>query len=123
VRQAELTPGLFRDIDGTATFYITSKIKHRAEIRALQAAILDLEETLEDLDEINMTDGGMDDKLNALGQNVETLNQVIQAIKMDTFAIGSWPKLRAIYLNGGRRTREVVRTFASVYSDKVAKLL
>ncbi|KAL9032417.1 MAG: hypothetical protein Q9214_007979, partial [Letrouitia sp. 1 TL-2023] len=57
------TSGLFRDINGTATFYNTSEIKHRAEIRALRYSIDELEDNLEHLEEASLNAADLDGKV------------------------------------------------------------
>ncbi|KAF9765555.1 hypothetical protein IL306_002146 [Fusarium sp. DS 682] len=44
--RAEIYGNLFRDINGTATFYTTSKLKHKREIETLEESVADLQDQL-----------------------------------------------------------------------------
>jgi hemoglobin-like flavoprotein len=121
--RAILTANLFRDIDGTATFYTTSAVKHRSEIRALHAAIAELEENIEDLEAACLRRSQDDGRAKALGESLAGLGQVIHMIKMDTFSIEIWSRVRSLYLSNRRPSKQEIEIFVSAFDANVAKLL
>lgn len=88
----------------------------------MQSAIAELKESLDDLEEASPKGADLDGKVDALIENVELVDHIIQAVQMDTFALEIWPKLRPLYMSGVKPSRENLVTFVSAYNEKVAKL-
>lgn len=59
-----------------------------------------MEENLADLEDV--TTGGNSEKVkvDALGELLERVEELIQTVKNETFAIQLWPKLCSLYLSG-----------------------
>jgi hypothetical protein len=123
-----LTAGLFRSIDGSATFYTKSRLKNKREIEMLKNNIEDMTQTKqfhEDmLGDVGGLEGkGLDEKVVRLGEDVERSGATIEIIKKETFDVGLWPILRKYYVSHHAPTRDEIVEFVSVYDPKTANLL
>jgi hypothetical protein len=123
--RATLTAGAFRSINGSATLYTTSRLKHRREIEMLKDSIIDTSRSKEFHEETlrESGTGDMDMKAEKLGQDVERCAGLIEVIKRETFDVGLWPILKRFYVSHGQLTRDHIRDFVEVYDREIAELL
>ena len=124
--RGKITSTLFRDINGTATFYTTMQQKHKPEIEALQAAILDLQDMLA-VQEQNQTRNtgvvGPDSRLAQLSDNIAKVEELMDVVQRDSLDITLWPQLRGFYTMKSFPTAENIRDFVQVYYANVGRLL
>ncbi|KAI9930763.1 hypothetical protein MW887_011520 [Aspergillus wentii] len=124
--RGKITANLFRDIDGTATFYTTSELKHKKEIETLEAAVLELQDMLATQEENlarNTDAGSSDSRLAQLGDNVAKVEELTEIIERDSFNVALWPLLRGFYTQHTVPTFENIKEFVQVYDMNISKLL
>lgn len=122
---AVLTAGMFQNMNGSATFYTTNRLKHQREIEMLHKRIADLKQTREFQEDALAGIEGHVLNSNAvkLGEEVEKCGRLIERIKRETFEINLWPLLRRFYVLHQAATRDHVYEFVKVYEPEVAALL
>jgi hypothetical protein len=122
--KAVITSGWFRDIQGSATFYTTSRIRHAEEIVLLQRSIEELEESINGFTEKlgNRSKSSMDGVVE-LGKKLEAVEALIQIVKTETVDVSLWPKLRVFYSFEGRPMKHDIRGFVMVYNSDLAPLI
>lgn len=124
--RAEISGNNFRDINGTATFYTTSKLKNKKEIEALEAAVLDLKDTLVTQEELLLRNSGAespDSRLAQLGNNIAKIEEITESINRDSFDLTLWPSLRGFYTKHTFPTPDDIKDFVGVYDSNISKLL
>lgn len=123
--RATLTAGAFRSINGSATLYTISRLKHRREIEMLKDSIVDTSRSKEFHEETlrESGTGDLDMKVEKLGKDVERCPGLVDIIKRETFDVGLWPILKRFYVNHGQLTRDHIRDFVEVYDREIAALL
>ncbi|CAH0025885.1 unnamed protein product [Clonostachys rhizophaga] len=122
----KLFGNLFRDVNGTATFYTTSKLKHQAEIETLEAAVVDLQDHLESQMETlsrNTNGGAPDTKLSRLGDTLARVEEIVEVAERDWFDVNLWPQFKAFYTKHTTPTLDDIRAYVKVYDEDVGKLL
>lgn len=126
--RAKLTSGIFRSINGTATFYTTSCLKHKAEIDLLKTSITNTMHTKrfheDGLKDAGGEEGaGLDANAVRLGQDVERCAGLLETVRKETLDMGLWPLLRRFYTAHQTPTRDSIHDFINVYDPETAKLL
>ncbi|KAJ4250998.1 hypothetical protein NW762_011648 [Fusarium torreyae] len=123
---AEIYGNLFRDINGTATFYTTSELKHKREIAALEESVVDLQDQLATQTETlerNSGASGPDPSLNSLGDRVSRVEEITSWVERDSFDVTLWPLFRGFYTKHTVPTLDDIREFVHFYDEDVGKLL
>lgn len=124
--RGEIYGNLFKDINGTVTFYTTSKLKHKKEIEALETAVVDLQDHLavqvETLSR-NAGTSGPDARLSQVGDNISKVEEITELVERDSFDVTLWPLFRGFYTKHTFPTPDDIRTFVKVYDEKIGKLL
>ncbi|KID81314.1 hypothetical protein MGU_11313 [Metarhizium guizhouense ARSEF 977] len=122
--EAIITSGWFRDIQGSATFYTTSKIRHADEIALLKRHIEDLKENVNRHNEkLGRSARASQDSIVALGEQIEALDALIQTVNSEILDISLWPKLKVFYSLEGRPMKHDIRGFVTVYNSELGKLV
>lgn len=122
---AVLTTGIFQNMNGSATFYTTNRLKYRREIELLNDRIADLKETKEFHEDTLATIEGRRLSTSAvkLGEEVEKCGGLIQRIERETFEIILWSLLKRFYVLPQPPNRDQIYEFVKVYEPDVAALL
>lgn len=120
---AIITASAFRDLGGTATFYAKSKDFNRREIKELKERCADYEEQIQFLEQSIRGGVGADVELNEVGNKIESVESLIETLKMDKFDIELYRDLRRFYGSRHRPSLGEVKEFLQVYDEEVAKLL
>jgi hypothetical protein len=123
---AEIYGNLFRDINGTATFYTTSELKHKREIVALEESVADLQDQLTAQTETlerNSGASGPDASLASLGDRVSRVEEITSLVERDSFDVTLWPLFRGFYTKHAVPTLDDIREFVHFYDEDVGKLL
>lgn len=126
--RATLEADIFRSINGSVTFYTTSRLKYAREIEILKAAIAEatqarnfhaeaLQKAREDVA------NEVDAKVLRMGKNVERCAALIKTVKKETFDMLLWPLLQHFYVSARVPTRDDVYEFVKVYDPELAGLL
>lgn len=117
---------IFQDINGTATFYTTSRLKHKREIEALEASVADLRDQLvAQKKSLSRNSGasGPDASLTSMGDRVSRLEEITELVERDSFDVTLWPVLRGFYTKHSLPTRDDIRGFIQFYDEDIGKLL
>ncbi|KAF5021793.1 hypothetical protein F66182_6168 [Fusarium sp. NRRL 66182] len=125
--RATLKSSLIRSMYGSATFYTTSQLKNRGEIRMLRDRIKDMQDSIsyqtDSLAELDETEKlGAD--VEKLRTDAERVARTIETIQRDSFDAGLWPVLGKYYLakNSMPSTTDVV-DFVKVYDPDTAMMM
>jgi hypothetical protein len=118
-----LTAGLFRSINGTATFYTTIALKNRDQIQELQATCKAKEAQVAYLKpKIDEHKEDKSVKSTKLGEEMEKCKSLMSILEKDTFEMQLYPLLRRFYCAGGAPSRNEIHDFVKVYDSFVAEL-
>lgn len=124
--RGEIFGNVFRDINGTVTFYTTSELKHHREIEVLEEAIRDLKDHLATQEEVlarNTGSGTPDGRLQQLGDSIAKIDELIEIVEQETLEVTLWPLLRGFYTKHTFPTPDDMRKFVDVYDESISKLL
>ncbi|KAF5581821.1 hypothetical protein FPCIR_9929 [Fusarium pseudocircinatum] len=124
--RATLKSGIFRSMEGSATFYTTMQRKHHGEIETLKARLSHGKETiafheasLQGSDPID----GKDAEAEMLAEHHDRCTATIERIKKDTFEAALWPLLRQFYVSHHKPSNSDIADFVEVYDPKTSELL
>ncbi|KAH7126463.1 hypothetical protein B0J13DRAFT_598868 [Dactylonectria estremocensis] len=122
----EIFGNIFRDINGTVTFYTTSEFKHKKEIDALETAVVDLQDHLavqvETLSR-NTSTSGPDARFSRLVDSISKVEEITELIERDSFDVTLWPLFKGFYTKHTFPTPDDIRAFVKVYDENLGKLL
>ncbi|KAK3329986.1 hypothetical protein B0H66DRAFT_42635 [Apodospora peruviana] len=126
--RATLKSSIVRSMDGEATFYTTSQLKHKGEIRLLNGQIKDLKDAIafhtHSLAETEQEGAeGLGAGVEKLGLDAERVARTIEVVQRDSFDAGLWPVLRKYYLGRDVPTVTDVVEFVRVYDPETAVLM
>jgi hypothetical protein len=124
--RAVIYGNIFQDINGTATFYTTSRLKHKREIEALESSVADLRDQLGAQKETlsrNSGASGPDASLARMGDRVSRVEEITELVERDSFDVTLWPVLRSFYTKHSLPTRDDIREFIQFYDEDIGKLL
>lgn len=122
---AVLTTGIFQNMNATATFYTTNRLKYRREIQQLRDRIADLKQAKEFHEDTVAGIEGRSLSTSAvkLGEEVEKCGGLIERVERETFEMILWPLLKRFYVLPQAPTRDQIYEFVKVYEPDVAALL
>ena len=124
--RASITSKLFRDINGSATFYSTSALMHKREVNALQGIIRDLQDRLV-VQEQNLARNagteGPDARLAQLSNDKARVDELIEIIQSDAFDMTLWEQLRAFYDTRTFPTAGQIQSYVQTYDSTISRLL
>ncbi|KAK3682368.1 hypothetical protein B0T22DRAFT_521632 [Podospora appendiculata] len=128
--RGEIYGNLFRDINGTATFYTTNELKNQKEIRLLESVVADMQDQLDVKEdalartaELATGGGGLSGRLAELGDNINRIEALTEMLGQDAFDMTLWPAVRGFYSQQNLPTADEIRNFVKVFDDKVGQLL
>ncbi|KAK3332216.1 hypothetical protein B0T19DRAFT_98312 [Cercophora scortea] len=126
--RGEIYGNLFRDINGTATFYTTNELKNQKEIRLLESVVADMQDQLdaqEDALARTAASGGgaVGGRLKELGESINRIEALTEMVEQDAFDMTLWPAVRGFYTQQNLPTADEIRKFVKALDDKVGQLL
>ncbi|TGJ83243.1 hypothetical protein E0Z10_g5511 [Xylaria hypoxylon] len=126
--RATLKAGLFRSLNGSATFYTTSRLKHRREIERLRSHIRDIRNSLsfleDQIDNVVMDAAdGSDVEGRKLTHQVACCASLIEKIQRSTFDAALWPVLKRFYTTHHTLSASELAELVMVYDHEIALLL
>ncbi|KAI7760708.1 hypothetical protein LZL87_007920 [Fusarium oxysporum] len=124
--RATLKSGIFRSMEGSATFYTTMQRKHHGEIQTMKARLSHGKETIAFHEASLQGLGPLDDKdaeTEELAGHLDRCTATIERIKKDTFEAALWPLLRQFYVSHRKPSNSDIADFVEVYDPKTSELL
>lgn len=124
--RASITSKLFRDINGSATFYSTLALMHKGEVEALRGAIRDLQDMLMVQEQNlarNVGVGGPDARLAQLSNDKARVDELIEVVQHDSLNITFWERLRIFYNLSTFPTAGQIQHFVQTYDSNISMLL
>ncbi|KAK6334774.1 hypothetical protein TWF718_010220 [Orbilia javanica] len=117
-----ITAGMFRSIRGSATFYVKSEVKHRAQIRSLKEEKSELEEKFRRLDALKTSVSSIQNGVQQLNLLLYRSDELAVAVKRDIMDMKLYPDLRQIYsITEPRLSRGEISAFLQVYDPEIAQ--
>lgn len=122
--RGQLSAGLFASINGSATFFAKSSVKHASEIRLLKNNKANLEDRLDYLVKRMSHQSTLDsENVQKLAVGLAACDEVLVTTKKDSFEMERYPALRHIYLTkDSKLSRDDIYDFLKEYDAKVADL-
>ncbi|KAF5684303.1 hypothetical protein FCIRC_4006 [Fusarium circinatum] len=124
--RATLKSGIFRSMEGSATFYTTMQRKHYGEIETMKSRLSHGKETIAFHEDSLQGLGPLDDKdtqTEILAQHLDRCTSTIERIKKETFEAALWPLLRQFYISHRKPSNSDIADFVEVYDPKTSELL
>ncbi|KAJ6257429.1 hypothetical protein Dda_8320 [Drechslerella dactyloides] len=120
-----IAAGLFASINGSATFFAKSSVKHASEIRLLKNNKANLEDRLDYLVKRMSHQSTLDsENVQKLAVGLAACDEVLVTTKKDSFEMERYPALRLIYLTkDSKLSRDDIYDFLKEYDAKVADLI
>ncbi|KAF3176085.1 hypothetical protein TWF225_008783 [Orbilia oligospora] len=117
-----ITAGLFRSIRGSATFYVKSEAKYRAQIRSLKEEKNETEEKFKRLDALKTSVSSVQKGIQQLNLLLGQSDELTVAVKRDIMDMKLYPDLRQLYsTTEPRLSRGEIAAFIQVYNPEIAE--
>ncbi|KAK6510885.1 hypothetical protein TWF506_009976 [Arthrobotrys conoides] len=117
-----ITAGLLRSIRGTATFYVKSEAKYRAQIRSSKEEKNEAEEKYKRLDALKTSVSSVQKNIQQLSLLLGQSDELAVAVKRDIMDMRLYPDLRQVYsTTEPRLSRGEISAFLQVYSPEIAE--